>query len=169
MLGCVCVVGCQARAQETPFRQLRSEIAPLTASLGIAVQSVSKPLLTLQPLATVVGAPAPARAAAERAAPTTNTAPAAGPPSPQLMAAGTEPARAAVEAFAGTRLSQAEILRGLSVAELKTFRPVGTTSTVFRSALDVPFRAAFKVATQRKPYGAIAEVAAYRLARCLGL
>jgi hypothetical protein len=159
------VVGCQARTQETPFRQLRSEIAPLTASLGIAVQSASKPLLNLQPLATVVRAPAPPQAVAKLAVPSTKPALVAPPP----IAAVSEGSATAPESFAGTHVSQAEILRGLSRAELKTFRPVGTTSTVFRSALDAPFRAAFKLATQRKPYGAIAEVAAYRLARCLGL
>ena len=64
---------------------------------------------------------------------------------------------------------QQDILRGLSRARLKRVRPVGSTSTVFRSELDVPFRAAFKLPTQARPNAALNEVAAYRLSRCLGL
>ncbi len=50
-----------------------------------------------------------------------------------------------------------------------SFRPVGSTSTVFRTLLRSTIGAAFKAATERKPYGPQSEVAAYRLARCLGL
>jgi hypothetical protein len=71
--------------------------------------------------------------------------------------------------FPGTSLRPEQILSALSQSELRAFRPVGSTSTVFRAQLDAPFRAAFKTATQQRPLGAVAEVAAYRLARCLGL
>jgi hypothetical protein len=71
--------------------------------------------------------------------------------------------------FPGTSLRPEQILSALSQSELRALRPVGSTSTVFRAQLDAPFRAAFKAATQQRPLGAVAEVAAYRLARCLGL
>jgi hypothetical protein len=71
--------------------------------------------------------------------------------------------------FPGTSLNPEQILSALSQSELRALRPVGSTSTVFRAQLDAPFRAAFKAATQQRPLGAVAEVAAYRLARCLGL
>jgi hypothetical protein len=70
--------------------------------------------------------------------------------------------------FVASDLEVASILTALGRSELRALRPVGRTSTVFRAQLDAPFRAAFKAATQRRPFGYIAEVAAYRLARCLG-
>lgn len=73
------------------------------------------------------------------------------------------------ELLAGTFMLQEDILRGLERTRLRRVRPVGSTSTVFRSELDVGFRAAFKVATSQRPAAALNEVAAYRLARCLGL
>jgi hypothetical protein len=96
-------------------------------------------------------------------------------PAPQLEAAEqVAPPRAAVppapaELLAGTFMLQSDILRGLGRARLLRVRPVGSTSTVFRSELDVPFRAAFKLPTTQRPNAALNEVAAYRLARCLGL
>jgi hypothetical protein len=63
-----------------------------------------------------------------------------------------------------------QILRELRTAPMLSFRAVGTTSTVFRTILKGPsFRAAFKTATHGRPFGALAEVAAYRLSRCLGM
>lgn len=50
-----------------------------------------------------------------------------------------------------------------------SFRPVGSTSTVFKVALKGTISAAFKAATVRRPRGPLAEIAAYRMARCLGL
>jgi hypothetical protein len=62
-----------------------------------------------------------------------------------------------------------QILRALAHADLKSFRPVGTTSTVFRTTTSAPLRLAFKTATHRRPLAAVAEVAAFRIARCLGM
>lgn len=93
--------------------------------------------------------------------------PSAAEPVAQPMAAAEPPAPA--ELLAGTFLPQADILRGLGRAELRQVRPVGSTSLVFRSELDEPFRAAFKLPTAQRPNAALNEVAAYRLARCLGL
>jgi hypothetical protein len=138
------MVGCQARTQGSSFMQLEpSELAAPTASLVAATRSASTPPVRSQPA---------------RLEPPTAAQPAAADGSVGLS-----------EFFPGTSLPVAQILGVLGAAELQTFRPVGTTSTVFRSALAAPFRAAFKLATRQKPYGAIAEVAAYRLSRCLGL
>jgi hypothetical protein len=73
-------------------------------------------------------------------------------------------------AFPGTSLSLAAISSALGNAPLHDLHAVGSTSTVFRSRLGgAAFRAAFKTATRDRPRGPIAEVAAYRLGRCLGL
>lgn len=67
-------------------------------------------------------------------------------------------------------MSITRILDALASSPLSELHAVGSTSTVFRSRLGgVPFRAAFKTATRDRPRGPIAEVAAYRLARCLGV
>ena len=71
--------------------------------------------------------------------------------------------------FAGTQFRQGELLAGLASGELSALRPVGSTSTVFRAQLNRNFRAAFKTSTHQRPSGHVAEMAAYRLARCLGL
>lgn len=71
--------------------------------------------------------------------------------------------------FVGMQVSQDEVLNKLQRAEPLAFWPVGSTSTVFRTRLRAPFLAAFKSATQERPRGPAAEVAAYRLGRCLGL
>jgi hypothetical protein len=73
------------------------------------------------------------------------------------------------ELFAGTTLRQDFILAQLGSATPLAFRPVGSTSTVFRMTMRSTVTAAFKAATESHPYGPQAEVAAYRLARCLGL
>ena len=49
------------------------------------------------------------------------------------------------------------------------FKPVGSTSTVFRMRLRGPVDGAFKAASKERPLGPTAEVAAYRIARCLRL
>jgi hypothetical protein len=71
--------------------------------------------------------------------------------------------------FADTFLLQADILRELTRARASDFRPVGVTSLVFRVELEAQFRAAFKATTWQRPAGPVNEVAAYRLARCLGI
>src|SRR5262245_5200765 len=102
---------------------------------------------------------APALAMAPPAPP-----PAAEPPQPTAAVPAPPP-----ELLAGTFMLQEDILRGLARTQLHRLHPVGSTSTVFRSELDVGFRAAFKTATRLRPAAALNEVAAYRLARCLGL
>jgi hypothetical protein len=76
---------------------------------------------------------------------------------------------AAPDPFPGTHWTAAQILRALARVELRSFRPVGSTSTVFRTTTGAPLRLAFKTATHRRPLAAVAEVAAYRIARCLGM
>jgi hypothetical protein len=71
--------------------------------------------------------------------------------------------------FAGGVVDDAEALRQLAQAEPLSFKPVGSTSTVFRTKLRAPLDAAFKVASHDRPLGPAAEVAAYRVARCLGM
>lgn len=73
------------------------------------------------------------------------------------------------ERFPGSAFFVRQILSELAVARMHALKPVGSTSTVFRANLDAPFRAAFKAATRQRPRGPTAEVAAYRLARLLGL
>ncbi|HEX7480048.1 MAG TPA: hypothetical protein VF331_19780 [Polyangiales bacterium] len=73
------------------------------------------------------------------------------------------------DVFSGTALRQDFILEQLASAATLVFRPVGSTSTVFRTTLRSTIGAAFKAATVRRPYGPQSEVASYRLARCLGL
>jgi hypothetical protein len=81
------------------------------------------------------------------------------------------PAKPDVErTFIGTEWREDEILERLKTAAPKRFRPVGHTSTVLKMTFrEGPYHAAFKAATREKPRGYLAEVAAYRLARCLGL
>src|SRR5690349_16522045 len=71
--------------------------------------------------------------------------------------------------FAGTGLEQDLILRQLQDGQPLSFKPVGSTSTVFRMRMAGPVDAAFKSITNDRPLGPLAEVAAYRLARCLKL
>src|SRR5262245_52728072 len=108
--------------------------------------------------------PSKASALARREAPPTAAESAAAALPPRAITPPAPP-----ELLAGTFMLQQDILRGLGRARLRRVRPVGSTSTVFRSELDVPFRAAFKLATRERPNAALNEVAAYRLARCLGL
>jgi hypothetical protein len=99
--------------------------------------------------------------------------PDANPPTvPAPQAAQAEPAvRAAptTPRFAGTGLTQELILHQLAAGQPLSFRPVGSTSTVFRMRMAGPVDAAFKSVTVDRPLGPLAEVAAFRLARCLRL
>lgn len=71
--------------------------------------------------------------------------------------------------FIGLRRSQDALIDGLRHLTPTGFRPVGSTSTVFHMKLDGRYDAAFKSKTHDRPNGPAAEVAAYRLSRCLGL
>ncbi len=116
------------------------------------------------PIAASKSSPAPAVAPA--------AAPVSDPPRDAAAAGGTLAAPIEIrppEVFATTFLLQEDILRDLQRAKPIEYRPVGVTSLVFRTQLDVPFRAAFKTATLQRPGSAVNEVAAYRLARCLGI
>lgn len=65
--------------------------------------------------------------------------------------------------------SASGVLTLLRTAVPTSFEAVGSTSTVFKMTLDAPLTAAFKAATHERPLGPVAEIAAYRLSRCLGL
>ena len=80
-----------------------------------------------------------------------------------------EPLPSAPTTFIGTDLELEDIERRLTRAPVMRFKPVGSTSTVFKATLKGSINSAFKSATADRPRGPVAEVAAYRLARCLGL
>ncbi len=71
--------------------------------------------------------------------------------------------------FAGTRWREDWILHKLLTLPPSRIAPVGNTSVVFKMTLAAPFDGAFKTATRQRPRGHLAEIAAYRLGRCLGL
>jgi hypothetical protein len=71
--------------------------------------------------------------------------------------------------FAGTDFDQDVLLAGLQRAEPASWKPVGSTATVFRARSASGPDFAFKASTRDRPRGPDAEVAAYRLARCLHL
>lgn len=94
------------------------------------------------------------------------------PPKPPPTVRPAQPAAAndnGAPFFAGTLLLQDDVLHQLGNARALALRPVGSTSTVFRGVLDAPLKMALKLATRERPHGARAEIAAYRLARLLGL
>jgi len=104
-----------------------------------------------------------AEAAPPPAAPLAAKGPAPEPPEPP--AANTVPGLR----FAGSDFVDTQILDQLQQAEPTAFKPVGSTSTVFRMRLRGPIDGAFKTATKARPLGPADEVAAYRVARCLHL
>lgn len=72
--------------------------------------------------------------------------------------------------FAGGEVTAGEILKRIGgEARPVGFRPVGNTSIVFKVGLEGGMDAAFKPSWRRRPSGYLAEVAAYRVARLLGL
>lgn len=71
--------------------------------------------------------------------------------------------------FVGTDLDEEWILDRLENEPPKGFVSVGNTSVVFRMSFETLPHAAFKPATRRRPRGHVAEIASYRLGRCLGL
>lgn len=88
----------------------------------------------------------------------------AGPAAAASLAAPNAPAR-----FAGQGPDQGFLLEQIGRGRPLSFKPVSTTSTVMRVRLAAPFDAAFKPVTALRPLGPAAEVAAYRIGRCLGL
>lgn len=71
--------------------------------------------------------------------------------------------------FIGTEHSLDGLAETLRTAAMSSLQPVGSTSTVFRARMPGPEEAAFKACTKRRPRGPASEVAAYRMARLLGL
>lgn len=138
--------------------------AGMLVTLVLAGCASSKPESSAAPASNPVAASKP---------PTQAPAPAPEPAASAASAAAGGPAApiqiSPPETFANTFLLQEDLLRQLQRARPIEFRPVGVTSLVFRTDLDAPFRAAFKAATLQRPGSAVNEVAAYRLARCLGL
>lgn len=85
-----------------------------------------------------------------------------GPPVPPMSAFPLRP-------FVGTDHGPDFILHRLRSGKTRSYKPVGSTSTVFKVKLAGSVNAAFKSTTSDRPNGPHAEVAAYRLSRCLGL
>lgn len=71
--------------------------------------------------------------------------------------------------FPGAGLSHDEILSRIGKRRSRRLRPVGTSSIVFQMKLDGDVDAAFRPKTQHHPSGHLAEIAAYRIGRALGL
>ena len=71
--------------------------------------------------------------------------------------------------FVGSSLDQDDVLKHIRAAAITSLRPVGTTSVVFAATLKTGVNAAFKPRQQAKPLGYRSEIAAYRVARLLGL
>ncbi|MCA9580996.1 MAG: hypothetical protein KC416_04330 [Myxococcales bacterium] len=69
----------------------------------------------------------------------------------------------------GTGMDQSDILKHVRAAVVRDVQPVGNTSVVFRLLLKGRVDAAFKPRQRSKPIGFRSEIAAYRLARVLGL
>ena len=115
--------------------------------------------------------PLPAAPAAAEPAKSAATTPA--PSEPALTARAPGPEAVALDPgdrpFAGTRYGQDFVLAQLSNAQPLSFKPIKSTGGVFRVRLAGPIDAAWKPVTSGRPLGPAAEVAAYRVARCLGL
>ncbi len=71
--------------------------------------------------------------------------------------------------FASTGVSEDAILNALAQARPEHLRSVGNTSVTLAADLAGPIDAAFKVESPVHPRGWLSEVAAYRVARALGL
>ncbi|MCX7807502.1 MAG: hypothetical protein N2515_02740 [Deltaproteobacteria bacterium] len=71
--------------------------------------------------------------------------------------------------FASSELSEAQILEAIANAHVDNLRPVGTTSIVFQLQLTGAIDAAFKPESRLHPRGWAHEIAAYRVARLLGM
>ena len=71
--------------------------------------------------------------------------------------------------FIGTDVAQDELLDVISTARSRSFKPVGHTSVVLRMRTVARVTAAIKVRSEALPEGYKHEIAAYRIARLLGL
>jgi hypothetical protein len=141
---------------------------------GETVQRAAPSVVILSLLAALgsCGSDASPSPSAERAAraPAEPQAHAARPPDSEVTAPAAQPAAAVAELrFAGQGLPHDLVIEHLSRAQPLSFAPVSASGTVLRVRLAAPFDAAFKPVTPALPLGPSAEVAAYRLARCLGM
>lgn len=85
---------------------------------------------------------------------------------PRLVAVS---ARDEARTFAAGGVSETAIVAALASAQPDHFRPIGTSSLTFQVDLAGRIDAAFKPESRMHPRGWLAEVAAYRIARELGL
>jgi hypothetical protein len=85
------------------------------------------------------------------------------------LASAAVPTRSARHPMVGAELDQDSILAHVAFDQPVRFKPVGSTSIVYEMLLDGPVRAAFKPNSRHRPRGAESEVAAYRIARLLGM
>jgi hypothetical protein len=74
-----------------------------------------------------------------------------------------------VPPFIGTDVDQDQLLDVISTAQSRSFKPVGHTSVVLRMRTVARVTAAMKVRSRDVPRGYQHEIAAYRIARLLGL
>src|SRR5690349_14608056 len=72
-------------------------------------------------------------------------------------------------AFAGQGPSLSTIQRALRAEKPVAAKPVGTSSVVFRLDLEGTIDAAFRPENRLNPRGHLAEIAAFRVGRALGL
>jgi hypothetical protein len=79
------------------------------------------------------------------------------------------PGRAAETVFPGDKIPIEKIVLSLSAQRPLSLKPVGTSSVVFKMDLEGSIDAAWKPRTKTHPVGHLAEVAAFRLGRLLGL
>lgn len=71
--------------------------------------------------------------------------------------------------FIGSTEPTAQVLERLETAPVRWFQPIGKTSVVFRAVFEDGSRATIEPSTRQYPTGYRREVAAYRIARLLGL
>jgi hypothetical protein len=83
--------------------------------------------------------------------------------------AGTHRSRADNQPYAELGPEIPSIVSALRQAEIKSAKPVGTSSVVFKLDLEGPIDAAFRPESRLNPRGHLAEIAAFRLGRALGL
>jgi hypothetical protein len=74
-----------------------------------------------------------------------------------------------VPRFIGTDVDQDALLEVISTAKSRSFKPVGHTSVVLRMRTVARVTAAMKIRSRDLPHGYQHEIAAYRVARLLGL
>jgi len=71
--------------------------------------------------------------------------------------------------YAGIGPELSAIVAALSTGEIKSAKPVGTSSVVFKLDLEGPIDGAFRPESRLNPRGHLAEIAAFRLGRALGI